>query len=143
MAGAFFAGLLAVTHSPRKNPALPQQKMHALSLPQDSHIELMFGAARFGEPALSGSRRWDFSSRRADVVRRGARRTRHKCFNRHRIFDVTRTLAAPRGLTACSGALFRGQSRASGCSLPLVCRKAPEVCRKTRQIKSIRRTRAA
>jgi hypothetical protein len=32
----------------------------AFSLPQDSHIELMFGAARFREPALSASRSLGF-----------------------------------------------------------------------------------
>jgi hypothetical protein len=36
MAGAFFAELLAATHSPRKNPALPHEKLRAFSLPQDS-----------------------------------------------------------------------------------------------------------
>jgi hypothetical protein len=36
MAGAFFAELLAATHSPRKNPALPHEKLLAFSLPQDS-----------------------------------------------------------------------------------------------------------
>jgi hypothetical protein len=44
----------------------------ALGSPQELLIALMFGAARFGELALSGSRRVDFASRRADLVRRGA-----------------------------------------------------------------------
>jgi hypothetical protein len=51
MADALFAELLAAMHSPRKNPALPQGKLLAFSLPHDSPAELMFGAARFGEPA--------------------------------------------------------------------------------------------
>jgi hypothetical protein len=70
MAGAFFTELLAATHSPRKNPALPQEKLLAFSLPQDSRVQLMFGAARFGEPPLTASRNLDFTSRRAEVVRR-------------------------------------------------------------------------
>jgi hypothetical protein len=72
MAGAFFTELLAATHSPRKNLALPHEKLRAFSLPQDSPVQLMFGAARFGEPSLTASRSLDFASRRADVVRRGA-----------------------------------------------------------------------
>jgi len=36
MAGAFFTELLAATHPPRKNLALPQGKLRAFSLPQDS-----------------------------------------------------------------------------------------------------------
>jgi hypothetical protein len=36
MAGAFFMEMLAAMHSPRKNPALPHEKMAAFSLPQDS-----------------------------------------------------------------------------------------------------------
>jgi hypothetical protein len=51
MADVFFAELLAATHSPRKNLALPHEKLCAFSLPHGSHVELMFGAARFGEPA--------------------------------------------------------------------------------------------
>jgi hypothetical protein len=35
---------------------LPQEKLVASSLPQDSSAQLMFGAAGFGEPALSASR---------------------------------------------------------------------------------------
>ena len=62
-----------------------------------------------------------------------------KCFNQQRIFDTTRRLAAPCGLSACSGAVFRKHRRAGGRGLPLVCRKAPEVRRKTRRLKSIRR----
>jgi hypothetical protein len=56
MAGAFFTELLAATHSPRKNLALPHGKLRAFSSPQDSPVQLMFGAARFGEPALGASR---------------------------------------------------------------------------------------
>jgi hypothetical protein len=36
MAGAFLTELLAATHPPRKNLALPQGKLRAFSLPQDS-----------------------------------------------------------------------------------------------------------
>jgi hypothetical protein len=43
-----------------KKPRLAARKIAqipvAFSLPQDSQVELMFGAARFGEPALSASR---------------------------------------------------------------------------------------
>jgi hypothetical protein len=53
----------------------------ASSLPQDSHIELMFGAAGFGEPALSASRFWRFH-----IVSRGSHSPQClgmlcKCFN--------------------------------------------------------------
>jgi hypothetical protein len=93
----------------------------------------MFGAARFGEPALSASRSLAFRSRRAEVIHRIASTTTRKCFNRQRILDATRRRASPCGLSACSGALFRKQRRAKGGGLPLVCRNAPEVCRKTRR----------
>src|ERR1700733_3231883 len=112
MAGGFFTELLAAMHPPRKNPALPQEKLRAFSLPQDSQVELMFGTARFGEPASSASRSLDFRSRRADVVHSKRLGTPHKCFNRHRIFDATRCLAAPCDLTACNGAVFRKHRRA-------------------------------
>jgi hypothetical protein len=56
MARAFFAELLAAMHPPRKNLALPQEKLRAFSLPQEPEVELMFGAAGFGEPALNASR---------------------------------------------------------------------------------------
>jgi hypothetical protein len=36
VAGAFLTELLAATHPPRKNLALPQGKLLAFSLPQDS-----------------------------------------------------------------------------------------------------------
>jgi hypothetical protein len=121
-----------------KKPGLAARKIARIPLafgsPQDFHIALMFGAARFGEPELSGSRRVGFriAPRRPRSPRRAG--TRHKWFNRHRIFDATRTLAAPCGLNACSGAGFRGQSRASGRGLPLVCRNAPKVCCKTQHM---------
>jgi hypothetical protein len=53
----------------------------AFSLPQDLHIELMFGAARFGEAGLSASRSLGFHiapDRRRSLQRLG---TPHKCFN--------------------------------------------------------------
>jgi hypothetical protein len=53
MATGFFTERLAATHPPRKNLVLPHEKLLAFSLPQDSPVQLMFGAARFGEPALS------------------------------------------------------------------------------------------
>jgi hypothetical protein len=121
--------------SAAKKPRLAATKITripvAFSSPQDFHIELMFGAARFGEPALSGSRRVGFhiAPRRPCSPRRSG--TRHKCFNRQRIFDATRAPAAPCGLNACSGAVFRKHRRARDRGLPLVCRKAPEVRRKT------------
>jgi hypothetical protein len=112
MATAFFTDPLAATHSPRKNPALPHEKLRAFSLPQDAHIELMFGAARFGEPALSAScgLRFHIAPRRRRSPQRAG--TPHKCFNQHRIFGETRCRAAPCGLTACSGAAFRKHRRA-------------------------------
>jgi len=106
MAGAFFAERLAATHPPRKNPALSHEKLAAFSLPHDSQVELMFGAARFSEPGLSTSRGLGFHNaprRRHSPHRLG---TPRKCFNQHRIFDATRRLAAPCGLNACSGAVF-------------------------------------
>jgi hypothetical protein len=112
MATALFAELLVATHSPRKNPALPHEKLRAFSLPQDLRVELMFGAARFGEPALSVSRGLGFHiapRRRRSPQRLG---TPRKCFNQHRILDATRCLAAPCGLNACSGGVFRTQRRA-------------------------------
>jgi len=66
--------------------------------------------------------------------------TPHKCFNQHRIFDTTRRRAAPCGLNACSGAVFRKHRRAYGRGLPSVCRKAPEVRRKTRHLRAARLT---
>jgi hypothetical protein len=140
MATALFPEVLAATHSPRKNPALPHEKLRAFSLPHDSQVELMFGAARFGEPALRASRGLGFH-----IVPRRPRwphrlGTLHKCFNQHRIFDATRRLAPPCGLKACSGAVFRSHRRACGRGLPLVCRKAPEVRRKTRHSRAARRT---
>jgi hypothetical protein len=106
----------------------------AFSSPQDFHIALMFGAVRFGEPALSGSRRVGFriAPRRCGSPQRlGMPR---KCFNQQRIFDTTKRLAAPSGLNACSGAVFRTHRRAGGLGLPSVCRNVPEVCRKTQHM---------
>jgi hypothetical protein len=77
MAGAFFTEVRAATHSPRKNLALPQEKLRAFSLPHDSQVQLMFGVAGFDEPALSSSRSVRFTQHRAGVIRRiaSARRT--------------------------------------------------------------------
>jgi hypothetical protein len=94
-----------------KKPGLAARKIAripvAFSLPQDSWVELMFGAADFGEPASSASRSLGFHialRRRGSPQRLG---TLHKCFNQHRIFDTTRRRAAPCGLNVCSGAVFR------------------------------------
>jgi hypothetical protein len=69
----------------------------AFSSPQEFHIELMFGAARFGEPGLSGSGSVGF--RVAPRRRRWLQSlgTPRKCFNQHRIFDATGPPAAPCG----------------------------------------------
>jgi hypothetical protein len=69
----------------------------------------MFGAARFGEPDLSASRGLGFhiAPRRGRSPQRLG--TPRKCFNQHRIFDTARRLAAPCGLSVCSGAVFRKQ----------------------------------
>jgi hypothetical protein len=111
MARAFFTELFAATHSPGKNRALPQGKLLAFSLPQDPQVELMFDAVRFGEPALSASRRLRFH-----VAPRRRRSQQHlgtprKCFNRHRIFAASRRRAAACGLNACSSAVFCKQRR--------------------------------
>jgi len=57
-----------------KKPPLAARKIAripvAFSSPQELHIELMFGAARFGEPALRASRSFVSISRRAEVIRR-------------------------------------------------------------------------
>jgi hypothetical protein len=84
----------------------------AFGSPQDFRIALMFGAARFGEPALSGSGSVGF--RIAPRRRRWLQRlgTSRKCFNQHRIFDATRPPAAPCGLNACICAVFRTHRRA-------------------------------
>jgi hypothetical protein len=62
----------------------------AFSLPQDSQVELMFSAARFGEPALSASRGLGFHV----APRRGRLPHRldnpRKCFNPHRILRPAR-----------------------------------------------------
>jgi hypothetical protein len=98
MARGFLTELLAATHPPLKKPRLAARKIArnpaAFGLPQDSHPELMFGAARFGEPASSISRGLDFTSHRDDIVRRSALGTPRKCFYRHRIFGTTGRRAA-------------------------------------------------
>jgi hypothetical protein len=79
-----------------KKPRLAARKIAripvAFSSPQDFHIELMFGAARFGEPALSASRGLGFhiAPRRRHSPRHLG--TPHKCFNQRRIFDAARRL---------------------------------------------------
>jgi hypothetical protein len=140
MATAFFTELLAATHSPRKNLALPQEKLRAFSLPQDLPVQLMFGAARFCEPVLTVSHSLGFYivPRRGDSPHRLD--TPLKCFNQRLILDATRSFAAPCGLNICSGAVFRKQRRAGRRGLPSVCRKAPEVCRKTCHSGAARRT---
>jgi hypothetical protein len=81
-----------------KKPRLAARKIAripvAFGSPQDFHIALMFGAARFAEPALSGSGSAGFpiAPRRPRWPRRAG--TRHKCFNQHRI--STRPDLAPR-----------------------------------------------
>jgi hypothetical protein len=83
--------LLAATHSPRKSTGSAARKiartLAAFSLPQDSQVELMFGAARFGEPALSVSPSLGFHS----APRRGHSPLRldmpRKCFNQQQILD--------------------------------------------------------
>jgi hypothetical protein len=64
--------VLAATHPPRKSPVLPQRKLRAFSLPHDSAVQLMFGAARFGEPAISVSRGLRFHIAPRAVIRRSA-----------------------------------------------------------------------
>jgi hypothetical protein len=114
--GRDFHGTARRPASAAKKPRLAARKTAripiAFSSPQDFRIELIFGAARFGEPALSGSRSVGFHiapRRRGSPQRLGIPR---KCFNQHRIFDATRRLAAPCGLNACSGAVFRKHRRA-------------------------------
>jgi hypothetical protein len=112
MAGAFFTEPLAAMHPPRKNPALPHEKLRAFSLPHDSRTQLMFGAARFGEPVLSFSRSLGFYivPRRGDSPYRLD--TPLKCFNQRLILDATRSFASPCGLNACGAAVFRKHRRA-------------------------------
>jgi hypothetical protein len=112
MASALFTKLPAATHLPRKNPALPQEKFRAFSLPHDSRVQLMFGAARFGEPVLSVSRSLGFHivPRRGDSPHRLD--TPLKCFNQRLILGATRRRAAQCGPNACSHVVFRKQRRA-------------------------------
>jgi hypothetical protein len=97
-----------------KKPSLAARKIArtpvAFGSPQDFHIALMFGAARFGEPALSGSGLVGFriAPRRRRLSRRSG--TRHKCFNQHRILDATRP---PRRAMWPKRLQQRGFSRAS------------------------------
>ena len=99
-----------------KKPRLAARKIAriliAFSLPQNSHIELMFGAARFGESNSSASHSLGFhiAPRRGGAPQRLG--TPRKCFNQHRIFGTTRRLAAPCDLNPCSGAVFRKHPRA-------------------------------
>jgi hypothetical protein len=122
-----------------KKPGLAARKIArisiAFSLPQDLRIALMFGAARFGEPASSGSRSVGFhiAPRRPHSPQHLG--TPHKCFNQQRIFDTNKRLAAPCDLNTCGGAVFRKQRRVGNRDLPSVCRNAPEVRRKTQQLK--------
>jgi hypothetical protein len=117
MAGAFFTALLAATHPPRKNPALPHEKLRAFSLPQDSSVQLMFGAGRFRESALSTARglRFHTAPRRRHSPHRLA--TPHKWFNRQRISTRPDVSPRPCGLNACSGAIFAGNGalKAAAC----------------------------
>jgi hypothetical protein len=57
-----------------KKPRLAARKIERIAVafgsPQDFHIALMFGAARFSELALSGSRRVAFHVARRRLVRR-------------------------------------------------------------------------
>jgi hypothetical protein len=83
----------------------------AFSLPQDSLVQLMFGAARFREPASSASRSLGFcaaprgghSSHRLD--------NRCKCFNQRRILDAARWLVSMR----LKRLQRRGFSQATAC----------------------------
>ena len=143
--GRGFHGTARRPGSAAKKPRLAARKIArtdaAFSLPHDSHIALMFGPPGFGERALNASRGLGFHivpRRRCLPQRLG---TPRKCFNQQRIFDATRCLAARCGINACSGAVFCKRRCAGGRGLPLVCRKAPEVCRKTRQFKSVGWTR--
>jgi hypothetical protein len=64
--------------------------LRAFSLPQDLQVELMFGAARFGEPAASASHSLGFH-----VAPRGSHSSHRldkpcKCFNQRRILHTAR-----------------------------------------------------
>jgi hypothetical protein len=63
-----------------KKPRLAARKiartLAAFSLPQDSQVELMFGAVRFGEPALSASRSLGFHIAPRGGIHRVASTTR-------------------------------------------------------------------
>jgi hypothetical protein len=66
--GRVFHGAARRHASAAKKPRLAARKLLAFSLPQDSHSELMFGGAPFGEPALSGSRSVGFRHRAAQSL---------------------------------------------------------------------------
>jgi hypothetical protein len=84
----------------------------AFSLPHDLPVQLMSGAARFGEPATSVSRDLRFHIALRAVIRRIGPGMLRKCFNQQRIFGATRCLTAPCSLSTCSGAVFRKHRRA-------------------------------
>jgi hypothetical protein len=101
-----------------KKPSLAARKIAripvAFGSPQDFHIALMFGAARFGEPALSGSGSVGF--RIAPRRRRSPRRAgiRHKCLNQHWIFDADQTSRRAMRAKRLQRRGFSQASRASG-----------------------------
>jgi hypothetical protein len=71
MAGAFFTELLAATDTPRKNLALPQEKLRSFSVPSVCRKTRQCSARRVLLNRLQAPHAaWDFTSRRADVVRR-------------------------------------------------------------------------
>jgi hypothetical protein len=78
-----------------KTPPCRKRKMLASSLPQDSPAQLMFGAARFGEPGLRSSRGFGFRIAprgRYSLHRLGNLR---KWFNPRRISDAPRRCGSP------------------------------------------------
>jgi hypothetical protein len=99
MVAAFFDRVACRLAFAAKKPRLAARKivrtLAAFSLPQDSSVQLMFGAVRFGEPALSASRGLGFHV----APRRGASPHRlenaRKCFNQQRILRPPRRLASP------------------------------------------------
>jgi hypothetical protein len=95
MAGAFFMELLTATHPPRKNLALPHEKIACLQFAARlaSAVNVRRGAFwRTGFKRLTQLGISHRAARRHSPHRLG---TPHKCFNQHRIFDATRCLAAP------------------------------------------------
>jgi hypothetical protein len=119
-----------------KKPVVAARKIaptpFASGLPQDSRMQLMFGAADFSKPALSASRSFEFRARlRGDRVASRCLMLR-KCFSQRWILQRTKPLAARCVISASSAALFRFARASQHRELPSVCRNAPEVCRKTR-----------